>query len=146
MSLTDDDAVLVRKHLREFEGYVPYVYQDTLGYWTLGYGRCVDQRVGGGISVEEADILLTNDMERCDQDLQGFGWFKTLAGPRKVAILSMRYQLGAEGFREFKQMLAHIADGNWALAAVEALDSRWAKQTPKRAQAVAAMLEQEAYP
>ena len=146
MTIAPDDLAVLTKLVKEHEGFSPVPYKDTEGLLTIGFGRLIEPDRGGGISVSEGELMLANDLAKCDADLQGFGWYRGLAGPRKVACIEMRFQLGAAGFRGFKAMLAHIADGNWALAATEALDSRWAKQTPKRAQAVAAMLENEVYP
>ena len=45
--------------LRRDEGRVRHAYQDHLGYWTIGVGRLIDQRKGGGLSEDEIDYLLT---------------------------------------------------------------------------------------
>lgn len=55
--------------------------------------------------------------------------------PARTAVLqSMAYQLGVKGLGNFKNTLSAVARGNWDKAAAGMLDSRWAKQTPKRAQ------------
>ena len=59
----------------------------------------------------------------------------------RLAVLeSMCYQLGIAGFRKFKNMISAIDIGDWGEAAKQALDSRWAKQTPKRAERHAEVL------
>lgn len=144
--LAADELETLRQHIRKAEGFLPHAYADTLGFLTIGYGRCIDQRVGGGISVDEADLMLANDMAKCDEDMKGFPWYAALAGPRKVALLSMRFQLGPKKFRGFKKMIAAVAAGDWPRVAAEAKDSKWAKQTPKRAEMIANMLESEVWP
>ena len=58
----------------------------------------------------------------------------------QVALSLMVFQLGPDGTLEFHAMLKAIASGDWEGAAAEALDSAWAKETPKRAKMVAALL------
>ena len=48
--------------IKKDEGIVLHVYDDSLGYSTIGYGRLVDRRKGGGISEDEALYLLKNDV------------------------------------------------------------------------------------
>lgn len=52
---------------------------------------------------------------------------------RQTVLVSMAYQLGVKGLAKFKNTLAAIQDGRWDDAKAQALDSRWAKQTPERA-------------
>ena len=67
--------------------------------------------------------------------------FNAMTDARKRALANMCFQLGADGLSKFKRMIAAIFDENWEQAAIEALDSKWAKQdTPRRAQKVATML------
>ena len=53
--------------LRLHEGFVSHAYEDSTPekYLTIGYGRLIDERLGGGISQEEAEYLLTNDIQNC---------------------------------------------------------------------------------
>jgi lysozyme len=44
----------IAEQLRRDEGEVLHAYQDKYGYWTIGVGRLIDARKGGGISVEES--------------------------------------------------------------------------------------------
>jgi lysozyme len=52
----------------------------------------------------------------------------------------MAYQLGPSGVVAFKKMLAALEAGDRIAAAEAALDSKWATQTPNRAQRVAALI------
>ena len=52
----------------------------------------------------------------------------------------MGYQMGVSGLMRFRRMWAAIRRFDWTEAHREALDSLWAKQTPKRAREVAALL------
>lgn len=44
--------------LKAEEGRVPHAYQYHLGYWTIGVGRLIDKRKGGGLTPYEVDYLL----------------------------------------------------------------------------------------
>jgi lysozyme len=52
----------LRRMLEDEEGRVPHAYPDSLGYWTIGVGRLIDRRKGGGLSDDEIDYLLANDI------------------------------------------------------------------------------------
>lgn len=129
--------------LKQEEGLRLAAYQDHLGFWTIGYGRLIDKAKGGGISAEEAEMLLRNDVakvtaemsKRCD------GWDGLPDGIRR-ATANMAFQLGVSGVLAFKNMWKALRAGDWQEAANQALDSKWAKQTPARAQRVAALIRQ----
>lgn len=53
---------------------------------------------------------------------------------RRAVLASMAYQMGVDGLSGFRNMLSAVADGRWDDAKAEMLDSRWAKQTPERAE------------
>jgi lysozyme len=42
--------------------------------------------------------------------------------------------MGAPRLSKFKKFVAAVNDGNWSTAAVEMMDSRWAKQVGVRAE------------
>jgi len=131
----------VVQQLKKDEGFRGHVYQDHLGWWTIGYGRLVDQRRGGSVSVEEAEILLNNDVRRViDQLSTRLSWFETLPERKKEALVNMAFQLGVNGLLNFRKMLNAVHTGNYSLARSEALNSKWAQQTPQRALRVANML------
>ena len=66
--------------------------------------------------------------------------FDLLPEGAQVALAMMVFQLGPEGVMEFHWMLRAISGRYWLGAAQEALNSKWAKETPKRAHQVAMLL------
>ena len=54
--------------------------------------------------------------------------------------MNMAYQMGVPGLLRFKKMLSALEAGDWKTAEKEALDSLWARQTPRRAREVASLL------
>ncbi|OZI64628.1 glycoside hydrolase family protein [Bordetella genomosp. 4] len=120
--------------LRRDEGEVLHAYQDHLGYWTLGIGRLIDKRKGGGITPDEAAYLLANDINRVSTEVsERLPWFESLDEARKGVLLNMAFQMGVNGLLGFKNTLAMVARHDYAKAADGMLNSLWARQTPDRA-------------
>ena len=49
-------------------------------------------------------------------------------------LVNMAFQMGQRGLSNFKNMKAAIEEQDFAKAAIEMMDSRWASQTPERAE------------
>ena len=133
------DALI--EQLKRHEGLVLHAYTDHLGYWTIGYGRLIDDRRGGGISEVEAEMLLRADVMRVTADIErSLPWVQGLSERRQQALYNMGFQLGVSGLLGFRRMLAALKRGRFHLAAQEAKNSRWARQTPNRAEEIVGML------
>lgn len=131
--------------LRLHEGFVSHVYEDSTPekYLTIGYGRLVDKRLGGGISQEEADFLLENDIKNCIKILSSqIGTFGNLSETRKIVLINMYFNLGNRLFK-FSNMLSAIQEQNYEEAAKQMLDSKWAKQVKGRANELASMMKSD---
>jgi len=125
------------------EGFSEPVYQDSEGFWTIGIGRMVDVRKGGGITRHEAEFLLQNDIDRSVGELVArLPWFAGLPEEKQRAMVNMNFNLGITKFMKFKNMLAAMRTGNYERAASEALNSKWARQVKGRAHRVAALIRQ----
>lgn len=128
----------LKQQLIREEGAESCAYQDSLGYWTIGVGRLIDSRKGGGLSNEEIDMLLDNDIKRnYEAVLKALPWIKKLSDQRQAVLIEMAFQMGVSGLLQFKRTLGSIEDGQYGEAAVEMLDSLWAQQTPERAKRLA---------
>ena len=129
--------------LRE-EGAESCAYQDSLGFWTIGVGRLIDSRKGGGLSNEEIDMLLENDIKRnYDAVLAALPWVEKLSDRRQAVLIGMAFQMGLGGLLKFKRMLALAENGQYSEAAIEMLLSKWAQQTAKRAYRMALQMEKD---
>ena len=127
--------------LKRHEGVKYYVYKDHLGYETIGVGRCLKEGVGLGLTHDEVDYLLMNDINRCLEELDAaFPWFKDLTEIRREAMINLCFNLGLTRLRKFEKALAAMSIHNYEEAADEFLDSRWAKQVGNRAQEVTEMI------
>ena len=69
-------------------------------------------------------------------------WAAELCEARRGVLIEMAYQMGLAGLLGFKRFLAAAREGRWADAAREMLDSRWARQTPERAERLAEIMEE----
>ena len=130
----------LREDLIRDEGEVLHAYEDHLGFLTIGYGRLIDKRRGGGISKQEALFMLDNDILRVVGQLQEKTGFNEHPEAVQHALVNMGFQLGVNGLLGFKKMWAHLANREYEAAADEALNSRWAQQTPERAKRVTNMI------
>ena len=112
------------------EGFSRYIYLDSVGVRTVGFGRNLDDR---GISREEAEMLLLNDLETSTKEAKKFEFYENLTSNRRDVIVEMIFNLGLTRFKKFKKTIGYINQANHSAAADEMLDSRWAKQVGQRA-------------
>ena len=131
--------------LRIHEGVRKHVYLCSAGYETIGVGRNIADS-GLGLSNDEIDYLLENDIARCRKELETYSWFSALDEVRQDALINMCFNLGLSRLANFKNALSSMAVGAYSDAAEHFLDSRWATQVGNRAQEVAHMIRTGEYP
>lgn len=126
------------EQLERHEGLKLKPYRDTVGKLTIGVGRNLDDV---GISHAEAMLMLANDVEETERQMQRrFPIVKTLDEVRYYALLNMAFNMGVGTLGQFGNMWLAIGRGDWDTAAVEALDSKWARQVGRRATELAEQL------
>jgi GH24 family phage-related lysozyme (muramidase) len=132
------------------EGRVDKIYLCSEGHPTFGIGHlivqsdpeykslCLDSFVGIKVSETrvreafEADIsVVLKDCEILYPD------FYELQEEAQHIIANMCFQLGRPRLSKFKMMKAAVDARDFKEAAKQMLDSRWAKQTPNRAERLA---------
>jgi lysozyme len=105
-------------------------YRDSVGKLTIGTGRNLDDV---GISEDENDYLLTNDIAQVKQDLdRHLPWWKNLDPVRQRVIANMCFNLGIGRLLGFKNTLPLIQQGKYEAAAQGMLHSLWARQVKQR--------------
>jgi lysozyme len=125
---------ILRAQLRVDEDEVPWAYQDSEGYWTIGVGRLIDKRKGGRLRKDEMALMLENDITEAEFDAAVlFPTFSRLSANRKAVLCNMAFNLGRQGLAAFKKLREAIEAEAWEQAAAEMQDSLWAKQTGNRA-------------
>ena len=135
------DKEKLKQELTLDEGEVLHEYKDSLGYSTIGVGRLIDKRKGGGITHEEAMYLLDNDISRKSSEVyNSLPWLKSHPDQVQRAVINMAFQMGIQGLLTFKNTLSLIEQRKYKEAADNALKSKWATQTPNRAKRVTDMI------
>lgn len=100
------------------------------GKLTIGYGRNLDDV---GISKLEGEVLLDHDLFVAETTAgKAFDWFGACSELRQRAVVECIFNLGIVKFREFRQTLAAIKAKQFAAAALNLVDSLWAKQVGER--------------
>ena len=134
------------------EGMVLTVYEDSLGIETIGIGRNLKDR---GITKEELDYmdipnmdvvyehgiteadaryLAMNDIRIVENELcRVHSCVEDLDSVRQLILMDMAYNMGVPRLCKFKNMWGAIHDGNYEIASMEMMNSRWAKQVGSRA-------------
>lgn len=132
----------ITDQLRRDEDEVLHVYTDSLGFATIGVGRLIDSRKGGGITVEESAYLLSNDIKRKTIEvIHALPWAENLDPVRFFVLVNMAFQMGTDGLLGFKNTLLLIQAGNWDKAAENMILSKWHSQTPARCERLAKQLK-----
>jgi len=159
MSKSIDGALAI---LRAEEGFRPWPYRCSSGVWTIGYGTAIEwdllsdtlnaleaegtlsaspspgyrgpgpepMRINAGL----AEALMRQRVAADAAALIKYSWFAAQAPERQAILLSMAYQMGLPDLLLFRRTIAALEGGNHTEAAREMLNSRWALQTPSRAQ------------
>lgn len=123
------------EQLKRHEGLRLKPYKCTADKLTIGIGRNLEDV---GISEQEAEMLLLNDIERAKQSLvQKFPWTQELDEVRFAALINFTFNVGIGTVGKFVNAMALLKDGKYDMAAEEFLNSRWAKQVGQRSQEVA---------
>lgn len=133
MKITTELRQQTRIRIKRHEGFRMFPYKCTEGFLTGGFGHRIMHddtipitREGWesvfihdyNIAENAADVLVTNN----DIKPQAF-----------CIIVEMCFQMGQHGVSKFKNFLKAVHNEDYEKAADEMLDSKWAKQTPKRA-------------
>ena len=131
--------------LKRHEGVKSHAYKCTANMITVGVGRNIDENGGIGLSDDEINYLLENDIKRCKQELIALSWFTDLDSVRQDALVNLCFNLGLTRLMGFKNAMAAMAEGNYEKAADEFMDSKWATQVGSRADEVTEMVRTGRY-
>lgn len=142
----------IRELLSLHEGRVPYAYQDSLEFWTIGVGHLIDKRKGGALPEHIIDALLTWDIEKHTEELlKAQPWVANLDPVRFAVLQDMTFNLGVEpfdgdGFKDWPIFVRQVRDGQYAEAAHNMRNTLWASQVKSRATRLATMMETGRWP
>lgn len=133
----------LRTQIISEEGFRNTAYQDTLGVWTIGVGH-TGPEVHDGLTWSDAQVwdALDHDIaKKTNEVVYALPWFGQLNEPRQAVLLQMAFQMGTRGLLQFAKTLAAIHDGKWDEASKAMLLSKWAQQTPNRADRLARQMK-----
>lgn len=133
---------MVKSYIEFNEGLRLELYECTAKKVSCGYGRNLTDR---GISEDEADLMLKNDLRAAEYSLYtvfGFEIFLRLSEKRRMVLMDMMHNLGLKRFSSFEKMIAAVKEGDYLKASYEILDSKYArKDVPRRAERNASFME-----
>ena len=125
------------------EGYSETPYYCSAGYPTIGVGQRIGPK-GAPLKLYEftvskplAAVWLAEKVKETMDDMDKYQNIKAAMSacnePRQAVLISMAYQMGADGLSKFTNTLKSVAAERWHEAQAGMLASLWAKQTPSRA-------------
>jgi lysozyme len=122
------------------EGFRETPYPDPLtggAPWTFGHGLTY-------ITQEESRLIVERRVREISTRLQANKpFFVDLPAPVRNVLIEMAFQLGLKGVLNFSRMWGALKRHDYVAAADEMLDSRWAEQTPSRAEALAKIVGEQ---
>ena len=132
----------LRDTLKIDEGVKYEIYNDHLGYPTFGIGHLVVESdeehgkpVGTPVSEDRVNSVFEKDVAiMIDEAKKIFPNLDELPDEAQQVIVNMTFNMGRPRLSQFKKFIAGVNAGDWNKAAVEMMDSRWAKQVGARAE------------
>lgn len=116
------------------EGFKSKPYQDHLGIWTVGHGLTY-------LTEDESAHIVQNRLTSIRNRLKtDHTWLMRLPHDVIDVLTEMCFQMGYTGCHNFKNMWMALEEDDFADAADEMLDSKWATQTPDRARRLSSIV------
>ena len=136
---------VLKKRIRDHEGFRDTPYLDSLGKATIGYGHLITDEdefeEGKQYPKEQLLKLFDKDFEKAEMGAdQLVGSIQELHIEAKNVITERVIQLGTQGVRNFRNMIAALQDREYQRASAEMLDSRWHAQTTNRCESLAKIM------
>jgi len=129
------------------EGLIRSIYLDSENYASFGFGTLIiegmpEYGLPEGTVVTEARCIeaffaeLSNKTIHDGENVFGRRW-KNFPFEVKKVYVNFLYNVGATKAKKFVRMVAAAKDHDWQLAAIEMLDSKYARQVGSRADRLA---------
>ena len=135
---------ILKAQIKDHEGEVLEIYEDSLGYLTLGVGHLIQkgdpeygQPAGTPVSQEVVDLYYDNDFDKhveetlhvCENNNIDFD---SLPENAQLTLVDMCFNLGANRLGKFRNMLYACSVSDWNEMARQMEDSRWYGQVGRR--------------
>tara|TARA_R100001163_G_scaffold43824_1_gene33093 strand:- start:1639 stop:2094 length:456 start_codon:yes stop_codon:yes gene_type:complete len=137
------DIEKCKAEIKRHEGEVLEIYEDSLGFKTLGIGHlCKPEdpeykwKVGTKVSQDVVDMYYEDDFNKhLAEAVHIFGTeeaFYNLPENIQHVLVNMCFNLGGTRLSKFKNMLGACRAHDWDKMAAEMENSRWYKQVGRR--------------
>ncbi len=135
---------VLKEQIKRHEGEVLEIYEDSLGYLTLGVGHLIQksdpeygQPAGTPVSQEVVDMYYADDFDKhVDETIHVCEnnniVFDALPESIQHVLVNMCFNLGANRLGKFRNMLYAVSVSNWEEMANQMEDSRWFGQVGRR--------------
>ena len=135
---------ILKAQIKDHEGEVLEIYEDSLGYLTLGVGHLIQkgdpeygQPAGTPVSQEVVELYYDNDFDKhveetlhvCENNNIDFD---SLPENAQHTLGDMCFNLGAIRLGKFRNMLYACSVSDWNEMARQMEDSRWYGQVGRR--------------
>lgn len=129
--MSNDEIKKLEDSIKRHEGYRNKVYLDTKGNPTCGWGHLL--AVGSKVPREICEIFLKQDIADAISEFMRIPKkvlpdYRILNVVRRRVITELIFNMGLPRVLGFVRMWARIREQNWPLAAMELLDSKWARE------------------
>ena len=124
------DLSLFKEHLEWAEGKRAYPYVDSVGKTSIGCGRNLDDK---GLRDSEIDLMLENDIAEALDEAEKLPYFNKLDPVRQLIVADCVFNMGLPRFKGFIKTNKALEAGDYIKAGEEMQDSKWARQTGRRA-------------
>ena len=131
-----------KEEIKRHEGEVLEIYEDSLGYKTLGVGHLIQKKdlefnlpVGTPVIQEVVDLYYEDDFNKHLKetiDLISEKEFENLPEPIQHVLVNMCFNLGKSRLSAFKNMLKAVKAKDWKEMANQMEDSKWFNQVGRR--------------
>ena len=134
----------LKEQIKLHEGEVLEIYEDSLGYATLGVGHLIkeddpefDMKLGTPISQEVVDKYFDEDFDKHLEETYRVCEnanidFDKLPEDIQHVLVDMCFNLGPTRLSKFKNMLKACSQSDWKEMAVQMVNSRWFIQVKSR--------------
>ena len=134
---------LCKQQVKRHEGEVLKIYEDSLGYKTLGIGHLCqpndpeyDWKIGTEVSQEVVDMYYEDDFSKhYIEAIHVYGseeGFYNLPENIQHVLVNMCFNLGGNRLSNFRNMLKACRQHNWKEMSKQMEDSRWYRQVGRR--------------
>ena len=126
----------IKSEIKKEEGFRDTVYDDHLGFATIGYGHLIKPsdnfKTGIKYDYKTLDKLFEVDFQIAYQDSMDLYKDLDIADEAKEIIIHMCFQLGKPKTAKYKKMFEALRNKDYIEAGLQMESSLWAKQTPNR--------------